>query len=195
MRVYHRLEVIQLRQLPHSSLKSCELDHESVLAIIGALTLCLMAFQVLVPTSFPVFNSIVELFGGYSSLAPPANQIEFYSKWQLWFAIGIALLSGTGQFFFWKKMDKEKLKSVMSIPVLVSLVLSAIICSVTKVYNWVYIITLTVGIYSIVSNTKILFDLFKSGSYKLTGGSIAHIGNKPFFPTLGAGWGILDLRV
>ena len=120
---------------------------------IGALTLCLMAFQVLVPTSFPVFNSIVELFGGYSSLAPPANQIEFYSKWQLWFAIGIAFIRNWSILLL-EKMDKEKLKSVMSIPVLVSLVLSAIIFSVTKVYNWVYIITLTVGIYSIVSNTK-----------------------------------------
>ncbi len=143
---------------------------------IGALTLCLMAFQVLVPTSFPVFNSIVELFGGYSSLAPPANQIEFYSKWQLWFAIGIAFLSGTGQFFFWKKMDKDKLKSVIAIPVLVSLVLSAIIFSLTKVYNWIYIIILVAGVYSVVSNSKILIDLFRSKSYKLTGGSIAHIG-------------------
>ncbi|MFT6054921.1 MAG: cytochrome c-type biogenesis protein CcmF, partial [Roseivirga sp.] len=78
---------------------------------IGALTLCLMAFQVIIPTSFPVFNKIIEAFGGLSTLAQPTNQIEFYSEWQLWFAVAIAFLSGTGQFFFWKKMDKEKLVS------------------------------------------------------------------------------------
>lgn len=143
---------------------------------IGALTLCLMAFQVLVPTSFPVFNKIVELFGGLSSLAPPADQVAFYSKWQVWFAIGIAFLSGTGQFFFWKKMDKDKLKTALTIPVIISLLLSAIIFVVADIYNPVYIVVLLAGMYSIVSNGKILIDLMKSGSYKLTGGSVAHIG-------------------
>ncbi len=143
---------------------------------IGALTLCLMAFQVLIPTSFPVFNKIVELFGGLSSLAPPADQVAFYSKWQVWFAIGIAFLSGTGQFFFWKKMDKDKLKSAMTFPVLISLVLSALIFILAKVNDPVYIIVLVAGVYSIVSNTKILIDLLKAGSRKLIGGSIAHIG-------------------
>lgn len=143
---------------------------------IGALTLCLMAFQVLVPTSFPVFNKIVELFGGLSSLAQPADQVQFYSKWQVWFAIGIALLSGTGQFFFWKKMDKDKLKTALAFPVIISLLLSAIIFVIAKMSNPLYILVLVAGMYSIVSNGKILIDLFKSGSYKLTGGSVAHIG-------------------
>lgn len=143
---------------------------------IGALTLCLMAFQVLVPTSFPVFNKIVELFGGLSSLAPPADQVAFYSKWQVWFAIAIAFLSGTGQFFFWKKMDKDKLKAAMTFPALISLVLSALIFILAKVNDPIYIIVLVAGIYSIVSNTKILIDLLKAGSRKLIGGSIAHIG-------------------
>lgn len=143
---------------------------------IGALTLCLMAFQVLIPTSFPVFNKIVELFGGLSSLAPPADQVAFYSKWQVWFAIGIAFLSGTGQFFFWKKMDKEKLKSSMTFPVLISLLLSALIFVLAKVNDPVYIVVLVAGVYSIVSNSKILIDLLKAGSRKLIGGSIAHIG-------------------
>lgn len=143
---------------------------------IGSLTLCLMAFQVLVPTSFPVFNKIVELFGGLSSLAPPADQVAFYSKWQVWFAIAIAFLSGTGQFFFWKKMDKDKLKAAMTFPALISLVLSALIFILAKVNDPIYIIVLVAGIYSIVSNTKILIDLLKAGSRKLIGGSIAHIG-------------------
>ena len=143
---------------------------------IGALTLCLMAFQVIVPTSFPVINAIVEFFGGISTLAPPANQIEFYSKWQLWFAVGIAILSGTGQFFYWRKMDKDKLKSAMILPILISLVLSAIIFTTQKIFDPTYILILVAGMYSMVSNGKILIGLFKSKSYKLTGGSVAHIG-------------------
>jgi cytochrome c-type biogenesis protein CcmF len=111
-----------------------------------------------------------------SSLAPPADQVAFYSKWQVWFAIGIAFLSGTGQFFFWKKMDKARLRAAMTLPVLVSLVLSALIFILAKVNDPVYIVVLIAGVYSIVSNTKILIDLLKAGSRKLIGGSIAHIG-------------------
>jgi len=143
---------------------------------IGALTLGLMAFQVIIPTSFPVFNKIVELFGGLSNLAPPADQVEFYTKWQVWFAIAIALLSGTGQFFFWKKMDKEKLKAAITFPILISLLISALIFVLAKIYDPVYIIVLVSGVYSIVANGKILIDLLNAGSYKLTGGAVAHIG-------------------
>jgi len=163
------------KEIPTSEKEASSYSREFWI-FIGALTLCLMAFQVIVPTSFPVFNKIVELFGGLSSLAPPADQVAFYSKWQVWFAVGIAFLSGTGQFFFWKKMDKEKLKTALTIPVILSLVLSAIIFMVADIYNPVYIVVLIAGMYSIVSNGKILIDLMKSGSYKLTGGSVAHIG-------------------
>tara|TARA_B100000965_G_scaffold387008_1_gene389855 strand:+ start:3475 stop:6024 length:2550 start_codon:yes stop_codon:yes gene_type:complete len=162
-------------QLPTSDKEASAYSREFWI-FIGALVLCLMAFQVLVPTSFPVFNAIVEFFGGVSSLAPPANQVEFYSQWQVWFGIGIALLSGTGQFFFWRKMDKEKLKSAMTFPVLISLVISALIFVLEDIYNPVYIVVLVAGVYSVVSNLKIMLDLVRSGSYKLTGGSIAHIG-------------------
>lgn len=163
------------KELPTSDQEASTYSREFWI-FIGALVLCLMSFQVLIPTSFPVINKIVELFGGYVSLAPPTNQVEFYSKWQVWFGIGIALLSGTGQYFFWKKMDKDRLKTAMTFPVLISLVLSALIFVLEDIYNPVYIVVLVAGCYSVVSNLKIMIDLIKSGSYKLTGGSIAHIG-------------------
>jgi len=163
------------KELPTSEQEATAYSREFWI-FIGALVLCLMSFQVLIPTSFPVINKIVELFGGYSSLAPPTNQVEFYSKWQVWFGIGIALLSGTGQFFFWKKMDKDKLKNAITFPILISLVLSALVFVLEDIYNPVYIVVLVAGMYSVVSNFKIMIDLVKSGSYKLTGGSIAHIG-------------------
>lgn len=163
------------KELPTSEQEATAYSREFWI-FIGALVLCLMSFQVLIPTSFPVINKIVEFFGGYSSLAPPTNQVEFYSKWQVWFGIGIALLSGTGQFFFWKKMDKDKLKNTITFPLLISLVLSALVFVVEDIYDPVYIVVLVAGTYSIVSNFKIMSGLLKSGSYKLTGGSIAHIG-------------------
>ncbi len=142
---------------------------------LGATTLCLMGFQVLMPTSIPVYNKIIELFGGHSNLAPPANQIEFYSKFQLWFGVAVALISGTGQFFWWKKMDKSKLKKELIAPILISLIVFAIVISVAKVYNPIYITLTLAGIYLIVSNIKVLASVTKVNP-TLSGGAIAHIG-------------------
>src|SRR5690606_32794391 len=77
---------------------------------IGATTLGLMAFQVILPTSIPVYNAIIEMLGGISNMAPPADQVEFYTKFQLWFAVALAILTAIGQFFWWNKIDGKVLK-------------------------------------------------------------------------------------
>ena len=142
---------------------------------IGATTLCLMGFQVLVATSFPVYNSILNGIGIDSNLALPADQVSYYSKFQLWFGVALAILSGTGQFFWWSKMDTAKLKDTLTGPILITLAASAIILTITGVKDLPYIIILVAGIYSVVANAKILWAL-KKGSWHLSGGSVAHIG-------------------
>jgi cytochrome c-type biogenesis protein CcmF len=142
---------------------------------MGVTTLCLMGFQVIIPTSIPVWNAIVELFGGISNIAPPADQVAFYSKWQIWLAVVLALLSGTGQFFWWKKIDKKKLRESLFYPVVLSLLISGVVIVVARITEAAYILLLTSGIYSIVANGKILFSLLKT-SPKLAGGAVAHIG-------------------
>ena len=78
---------------------------------MGATVLGLMGFQVMAATSIPVYNTILEQFGVNSNMAPPADQAIFYSNFQIWGAILIAIFSGTGQFFFYRNMDKSKLCS------------------------------------------------------------------------------------
>jgi cytochrome c-type biogenesis protein CcmF len=142
---------------------------------MGATTLCLMGFQVLVPTSIPAWNQLVNVFGGNSNLAPPADQVGFYSKFQIWFAIVIGLLSAVGQFFWWNKIDKQELKKQLQVPMLVALLLFVLIITIGKVYTPAYIVLTFAGIFTIVANSKILFSLFKN-SPSLSGGSVAHIG-------------------
>ncbi|MEQ9424485.1 MAG: cytochrome c biogenesis protein CcsA [Cyclobacteriaceae bacterium] len=148
---------------------------------IGATTLSLMAFQIIIPTSIPVWNAIVELFGGISNIAPPIDQVEFYSKWQLWFAIILALLSGTGQFFWWKKIDRTKLKDAMMTPVILTLLIAGLVILIS---NWAQtgyfkavgeLLLLTAGLYSLVANATIFKSVIKT-SPKLSGGAVAHIG-------------------
>lgn len=143
---------------------------------IGATTLALMAFQVILPTSIPVWNALVESFGGISNLAPPADQIGFYTKFQLWFAVAVALLTAVGQFFWWNKMDSKALREALVTPYIISVVLSAIIIITGKVFDITYIIVVLAGTFTIVANATILIRLLKKSNFKLAGGSLAHIG-------------------
>ena len=142
---------------------------------MGATVLCLMSFQVIIPTSIPVWNEIIGLFGGNSNLAPPVDQVGFYTKYQLWLSILLALLSGTGQFFFWKKMDKSQLIAELKIPFVITLLITSVIMLLAKVHDFPYLLLLLSSIYSIVANLKILLGLKKT-NLKLSGGAITHIG-------------------
>lgn len=150
---------------------------------IGVLVLCLMGFQVLMPTSIPVWNSIVNnIFGGSSNMAPPADQIGFYTKFQLWFAVGVAILSGIGQFFWWKKIEPRELGKELLTPFLITLVVFVIFLQVLifqfgseSILNAGYLVVLFTGIFTVAANGKILFGLLKT-SPTLSGGAIAHMG-------------------
>lgn len=142
---------------------------------IGVTTLCLMAFQVILPTSIPVWNSIAQSFGFESNIAPPADQVTFYTQWQLWFSVAVALLSGTGQFFYWKKMKPEMLRDAILGPIIITLLAATLVILATGMSNITFIVLLTAGLYSIVANSKILINLAKK-RISLSGGSVAHIG-------------------
>ena len=101
--------------------------------------------------------------------------MAFYSGKQLWFAIFLALFSGTGQFFWWKKIDKEKLKAALTYPFIITLILTGIVIIFGKVKEFSYILLLTASIYSVVANSSILIKLVKN-NINLAGGAIAHIG-------------------
>lgn len=168
------LTILRWKQIPTTE-KEISTYSREFWVFLGATTLCLMGFQVLLPTSIPVYNKIIELFGGHSNVAPPANQIAFYSKFQLWFGVAVALISGTGQFFWWNKMDASKLKKELIAPILTSLVIFALIISAAKVYNPVYIVLTLAGVYLMVSNVRVLASVAKVNP-RLSGGAIAHIG-------------------
>ncbi len=159
-----------------SSEKEASVYSREFWIFLGAVTLGLMSFQVILPTSIPAWNALVESFGGISNMAPPADQVEFYTKFQLWFAVVIALLTAVGQFFWWQKMDKKALKEALITPYIISVLLSAVVIVLAKVYDWKYIIIVLAGMFTIVANSVILARSLKKSTFKLAGGSLAHIG-------------------
>jgi cytochrome c-type biogenesis protein CcmF len=166
---------VRWREIPTSKRESTVYSREFWI-FMGALVLCLSGFQVLFTTSIPVFKAIIEAFGAISTLALPADAVGHYTKFQIWGAVLIASLSGTGQFFWWQKMDKSALTKALTLPLSLSLLLSAIVIATTGLTNVSYMILLTASIYSIIANSFILFPLLRHQNFNLTGGAVAHIG-------------------
>jgi len=149
---------------------------------IGVAVLCLAAFQVIATTSIPVYNAILRSVGIESKMAPPADQETHYSNLQIWFSIGIAILSGIGQFFWWQKVDSKKLWNALSIPLILALLITSIILIAGEI-GWLevkiekvsYILLLLSSVFSLFSNLSIFFSVIRN-NYRLTGGAIAHMG-------------------
>jgi cytochrome c-type biogenesis protein CcmF len=168
------LMIVRWKELPTEEKEESVYSREFWI-FIGALTVCLAAFQVLATTSIPVYNAFVGLFDVKSNLAPPAEPAVFYSNWQLGFMALIAILSGVGQFFFWKKMDKDKFLDVLYVPFIITLLVSLALILLTKVQDLRYMALLTTSTFTIVCNAFILSGFLKK-NIKLAGGAIAHIG-------------------
>jgi cytochrome c-type biogenesis protein CcmF len=168
------LSILRWKEIPTSQQETSVYSREFWI-FIGVAILCMMGFQVIIETSKPVFNLIAKTFGGAGNMAPKADAILFYSRFQMWFAVGLAVLSGVGQFFWWKKIDREKLKKELLTPLLLSLLLSVILITITDVYKVQYIILVITAAFTIVANAAILLSFIKN-SPGLSGGAVAHIG-------------------
>ncbi len=142
---------------------------------IGVFMLILASFQVLMTTSIPVFNAILNNLGISSNLAPPADPIAHYGTAQLWFAVGVSVLSALGPFFWWNRLDWTSFKNHITLPLIISLLGSSLIMLLWGIQNISYILLLTCAIFAISANLFTLQKLYKAG-LRLTGGSIAHIG-------------------
>ncbi len=168
------LLVREWKHLPKSS-EAMVVYSSEFWIVLGITVLSLAAFQVLVPTSIPVWNKIVELFGAVSNAAVPADQVGFYTKFQLWFFIVIAILSAIGQFFWWKRYESVKSLNWLVMPALIALLVAAVIASVLRISQIPYIILLYAAAFSLIVNGRILFMIVRRG-YKISGGAISHMG-------------------
>ncbi|GAB3575222.1 cytochrome c biogenesis protein CcsA [Spirosoma luteolum] len=141
---------------------------------MGSLVLCLAAFQVIATTSIPVYNKVLELFGKISNLALPADQIAHYNKFQVWFFVVIALLTGVGQFMWWRRIEGHNWEALIT-PGILTLLLSAGIIAYGSISNPVYMALLVAALFALMTNGTILLNIFR-GNYRLSGGAISHMG-------------------
>ncbi len=168
------LAIVRWKNIPSSEKEASTYSREFWI-FIGATTLCMMGFQVIAGTSIPVINKVISWIGIDANLAPPTDAPAFYSKFQIWFAIAVGILSAIGQFFWWKKIEPKVLLNQLFIPFVAALLSTLIIINISKVFNISYALLMFAGLFTVFANSKILFGLMKS-SPGLSGGAIAHIG-------------------
>ncbi|GAA4389721.1 cytochrome c biogenesis protein CcsA [Hymenobacter koreensis] len=172
------LLVWRWKQIPVSE-KELTMYHPELWVFIGATVLCLGAFQVLVTTSIPVYNAVVGFFGVKSNVALPADQIAHYTKIQLWMGALVALLSGIAQLLWWQKTDKENISSRLAVPAILTLLLASLAILLVRnngmEISLPYIALLTTGLFGVLANAGMLFQLVRRG-VRLSGGAVSHIG-------------------
>lgn len=78
---------------------------------LGVMIFTFAGAEIILTTSLPVIN---EIFG--TRLAPPANIQLFYYQWNVWFAIGFGILSGLGQFLWWKVKGNKTIEDALFRP-------------------------------------------------------------------------------
>jgi cytochrome c-type biogenesis protein CcmF len=162
--------VIRWKELPITK-KDEETYSREFWLFIGALVISIACLQILATTSVPVFNAI---FG--TEIAPPANVIAHYNKWQVPFAVVIAFISAFSQFLKYKKTEPSKFFVSISVSLLISLFITAGAVYIMNIYtNVMYIILTYASVFSIIANARILGDAFK-GKWRLAGSAVAHIG-------------------
>ncbi|WP_266203889.1 cytochrome c biogenesis protein CcsA [Pontibacter kalidii] len=149
---------------------------------IGAIVLCLAAFQVLFTTSIPVYNSFLGFIGIESNAALPADQIEHYTKFQLWGGVAIAVLTGVGQLLWWRKGEKGSFVDAITLPGMLTLLFASLIIVLSKMGmlhetmdNPVFIILLVASLFAVFANLSIILSLLHK-KITLSGGAVAHIG-------------------
>lgn len=155
--------------------KELGIYHREFWIFLGASVLGLSAFQLTFTTSIPVYNKIAEAFGVVSNIALPADQVEHYSKIQIWIYIVVAVISGIGQFIWWGKLKENSKWKPLNTALLAATFFTVLIVNIGKVYTISYIVLLWSGLFALVANGQILFHLLKQ-KISLSGGATAHVG-------------------
>lgn len=83
---------------------------------LGVLVLIFSGLEIIFSTSLPVINKILG-----TNLAPPPELQLFYYQWNVWFAVGVAVLTGLGQFLWWRIEHKKSVANALYWPFLFAL--------------------------------------------------------------------------
>lgn len=145
---------------------------------IGSLVFFLSAILIIAQTSLPVYNKIFNI-----KKAPPSDPEFTYNSIQVYVAIIVAALTAISQYLKYKDTTGNYFWKKILLPTIITAALSILFFFFGEInYDkkgpifqgsiWLAVIC---SIYSIVANACYIW-LGLKGSFKLSGGSVAHVG-------------------
>jgi cytochrome c-type biogenesis protein CcmF len=136
---------------------------------IGSLIIALAAFQVIFTTSIPVLNKV---FGTH--VAPPADNVGFYNRWQLPYALLVAGFIGFSQFLDYS-INSAKMVIRKLLPPFVLAILSGLPFVISGVItNFNFILFLFFILFALFASLVNL--LFRTSKPRNIGGVLSHLG-------------------
>lgn len=137
---------------------------------IGMLVLVIGSLQITFTTSTPVIN---KLFG--TKLAPPADPIDHYNRWQVPVAILLSLLIAVAQYFRYKQSDWKTWLNKISLSLLTASILTVLLVLALGSFRYHYYALLFASLFAVTANLDYFIRVLK-GKFRNAGASIAHIG-------------------
>jgi cytochrome c-type biogenesis protein CcmF len=145
---------------------------------IGSLVLFLSALFIIVFTSLPVINKIIN-----TNFTIGEDPEFFYNRIQVFVAILLGILTAVTQYLKYRSTDKKYLIRKIGIPTLVALIISICISYFGNVdydkYGIGFLaaihLALFAAVYAIVANTGYIWAGLR-GKLKAAGASVAHVG-------------------
>ena len=136
---------------------------------LGSLIVALAAFQVIFTTSIPVFN---KLFGTH--VAPPTDNVGFYNRWQLPYALLIAAFIGVSQFLNYFVNKWQLTLKKFAIPAVLGLLATIPFAATGIVSDFIFILFLYFILFGFFASLINL--IFKTSSPGNLGGQLTHLG-------------------
>ncbi|MEM9985669.1 MAG: cytochrome c biogenesis protein CcsA, partial [Bacteroidota bacterium] len=118
------------RQIPERPDESAVWTPEFML-FMGIMIFSFCGLLILLATSLPVFNAIL----GSNAALPPNIQL-FYYQWNVWFAIGFGVVSGMGQFLWWRIKTKKGIGDALFRPFLLAVISGVVVLAGIWYAGW-----------------------------------------------------------
>ncbi len=163
------LVIVHYSNLPKSG-KEEELWSREFWMFLGALVLVMSCMQIVVITSVPVSNAVFGL-----NQAPPVDRIGFYNRWQIPFAIIVTFLVAIGLYFKFKTTNLKDFVKQLTLPFLLSVLITTVSCIMLKLTNGFYIALLFTSWFAVTANF-FYWTLAKKANLAKGGATFAHLG-------------------
>ena len=146
---------------------------------VGATVLCLAAFQVVATTSIPVYNAFLGFLHIKSNMALPADQVQHYTRIQLWFGVLVGIISGVAQVLWWQRNNRESVINALSFPIMLALLGTALVVLLVRYFGHTmtvpYVVLTLAGLFGVIANASTIVGLWQR-RVQLSGGAVAHLG-------------------